>query len=410
MDDKTTETAALTLATVAATFVIPVENVGRLAYNMRKIARRAKKMAIAGAFHFEVLRTFLEERTVVEDSGMSRKVKAMVSEVQVTGPVVGLDGWALVGRLDFKAIPGATLRMMVPGETCPEEFQEAEATRCDHCGHRRRRNDSFIVRHEDGRQKVVGRTCLGDFLGADSPERLAKAAMLIMQACQDARDEEGSGGGADDVWGATQVLAVARYCIRSYGWTPSREEGSTKNEVAALLSPEMNPTAEKERLEELKKVTDADWDFASEALARIAIIEPKSDYIHNLKMVLTGEITHKTMGIAVSGVIAHQRFLDQDRTPLQATKKEGGFVGQVGERLNLSASVVLVRYIEGAYGVTTLIKFEDDGGNGFTWFASGGKDIEKGDRFDIRGTVKKFEEYQGRKSTVLTRCNLKKAP
>jgi hypothetical protein len=65
-----------------------------------------------------------------------------------------------------------------------------------------------------------------------------------------------------------------------------------------------------------------------------------------------------------------------------------------------------VRPIEGDYGTTYLYTLREDAtGNVFKWFASReALGDATGRTLQLQGTVKKHEEYNGLKSTVLTRC------
>ena len=82
------------------------------------------------------------------------------------------------------------------------------------------------------------------------------------------------------------------------------------------------------------------------------------------------------------------------------------WVGDIKERIEIAGRVEFVRDFDGAYGVTTLIKWRDDAGNVCAWFASGCWDVAKGDRIAGKGTVKKHDEYQDTKQTVFTRCKI----
>jgi len=48
----------------------------------------------------------------------------------------------------------------------------------------------------------------------------------------------------------------------------------------------------------------------------------------------------------------------------------------------------------------------DLSGNHLTWFASG-SDMEVGNTYKLLGTIKKHDEYNGVKQTILTRCKVK---
>ena len=88
--------------------------------------------------------------------------------------------------------------------------------------------------------------------------------------------------------------------------------------------------------------------------------------------------------------------------------EQSEFVGKIRERLTFDAVVIGVYESEGLYGHTDIVKMRDLDGNMFTWFASGYTDLERSDRINIRGTVKKHDEYRGIKNTLITRCKFDK--
>jgi len=92
----------------------------------------------------------------------------------------------------------------------------------------------------------------------------------------------------------------------------------------------------------------------------------------------------------------------------EAEGRASEHVGEIKERIEFEAEVTGVYGTEGYYGHTDIVKFKDNDGNQFTWFASGYTDLARGDRMSIKGTVKKHDEYRGIKQTVLTRCKYTK--
>ena len=64
------------------------------------------------------------------------------------------------------------------------------------------------------------------------------------------------------------------------------------------------------------------------------------------------------------------------------------------------------RLIEGMY-TSHLYKFIDADGNVFSWFSSNSIDgLTEGVNVKLVGTIKKLDEYQGEKQTILTRCKV----
>lgn len=90
-----------------------------------------------------------------------------------------------------------------------------------------------------------------------------------------------------------------------------------------------------------------------------------------------------------------------------AAMAERTFMGTEKQRIEFTAKVVFTKVIEGYYGSTTLIKFEDEAGNVATWFASGIQDVQRDERYAVKGTVKALEDSEKYgKQTILTRCKL----
>jgi hypothetical protein len=79
------------------------------------------------------------------------------------------------------------------------------------------------------------------------------------------------------------------------------------------------------------------------------------------------------------------------------------FVGEVGERLDLTLTITAVRQIDGNYGVSTAHIMEDEDGNMFSWITAS-KSWAVGTVKKIRGTVKEHKIWRNNKITYLTRC------
>ena len=81
-----------------------------------------------------------------------------------------------------------------------------------------------------------------------------------------------------------------------------------------------------------------------------------------------------------------------------------GFLGEQKDRIkNLEVTITGIKYIDGAYGTTSLISMRTAEGKVAKWFASGYKEIEMGSKVTIDGTVKAQEVYNGQDQTILTR-------
>lgn len=121
-------------------------------------------------------------------------------------------------------------------------------------------------------------------------------------------------------------------------------------------------------------------------------------------------MTRKTSGIVASAIQAYMRHLERqeeiNRSTFENAQKARGHVGEVKKRQVFEKlTVKKMRYIDGYYGTTTLVIFEDETGNLIKWFSSKElDDLEEGDVVDIKSTVKKHDEYNGVPETVVSRA------
>ena len=123
-------------------------------------------------------------------------------------------------------------------------------------------------------------------------------------------------------------------------------------------------------------------------------------------------MTFRTRGLVASALTAHLRELGRLEELKQRreedAKKARGWVGEVKQRMDFeNLTVKYTRYIEGRWGTTTLVVFEDEPGNLLKWFASDPGEIEAGDVVALRATIKKHDDYQGVKETIITRGTIR---
>ena len=81
-------------------------------------------------------------------------------------------------------------------------------------------------------------------------------------------------------------------------------------------------------------------------------------------------------------------------------------MGEVGQRIDFTATVVKAIPIENYFGSQTLHIFQTPEGNIATWL-TGARTLEVGTVHEMRGTIKSLDTYKGTKQTVMTRCTVR---
>lgn len=79
------------------------------------------------------------------------------------------------------------------------------------------------------------------------------------------------------------------------------------------------------------------------------------------------------------------------------------FVGEIGERIELTLTVTRAIEIENNYGHSMMHIMEDDCGNVYVW-TTAAKSWPKGTVKHVRGTIKDHRTYKNTKQTVLKNC------
>lgn len=91
--------------------------------------------------------------------------------------------------------------------------------------------------------------------------------------------------------------------------------------------------------------------------------------------------------------------------PAEERWRGSAFLGPVGMRIEAQVEVQVVRAAgQNRFGEVTWHGMRDDWNRFISWFASGGRRLEPGARYRLRGRVRRHGEWRGRPVTVLERC------
>jgi hypothetical protein len=405
-------------------FTIPEANWISFKSRFEKLQKKADKLGVGGSIAYRVI----QEKTIWVDMGDSilstgKKMKAF--EIEVFGSAPKYEGWTFIGRLEHDQVIGTIVRT-APGYTVPSTYYEAEHTNCDHCKTNRFRKDTFVLGHENGEYKQVGRQCIKDFLGHEKPERIAQYFSFLFQVEDMAEEYEGmsgSGGERYEYFDLISWLATTSAVIRAYGWlsrTKAKESDyalSTSDIVSAITE---RPKGTKKRYPEVE-VTEADKQEARDTIEWVVEkFKDKEGYMMSeyelniYKIAKAGLVDYWKGGFASSIIlyVRKEKGLLEER---ERESKTSEYYGEVGTRVSVEQLILTFKTsFDTQYGTTHLYKFKKEQYT-FVWFSSncmGGYinnefvEYAIGDVFNITGRIKKHEEYRDIKQTVLTRCKL----
>lgn len=372
--------------------------------------RSAKKGLNGGSLSLEVIRTV---ESVEEVAGF--EVTTIWHEVAIHGTAPKFNGWNFIATLDFDPAVGLVTRT-VPGYEGKIDRSNLQAQHCDHCNTDRYRKATYLVQHDDGTTKQVGSSCVKDFLGA------AFSPVFISEELKGWREDEGGfGRRADWDYDVATVLAVAWAAVTEYGFVKASageygEDVPTKARILQVLGDLPSDwRAKQEALEVRAKLQPLAEQAKGQAkLIRDFILSDSfngdSEYVVNLKTVAAAErISAKHFGLLASAPQAWARSVERDlKRQAERAELKNEFFGEVKDKVELTVRVKSIRGINGQYGSTALYTLVTDDGHLVKWFSSNwglGEEVNN-HSFRIKATIKGHDEYNGTKSTVITRAKV----
>jgi DNA-directed RNA polymerase subunit RPC12/RpoP len=390
-------------------------------YLVSKIEKLTKKAIGFGLEPMEL--TFGPDKREEIEEGFRKIVKVTcVAKLVYDIPII--DGWELICTFDIVGMKEfeEVFISKVPSKTVPVEYQKKDEIHCDHCGHRRFRNHSMLMRNvETGEYKEVGSTCVKDFFGHNPQGFMfyARFTWPDLSDCQEVSDNfydyngQGYRMGCDDL---KATLAYTSGCIKEFGWVSAKyamewDKTATKHQVQEQLNPPRNW----ETMKGFVRIypTKDDANIADDTIEYFKGLSEEelsdNEYLWNChKIAKHSLVPWKFFGFACSMINAYQRYLQGEIEKEKRSSQPSDFVGQVGDRLrDIKVTCVFLKELLNEWTGDTKVLYIwlDEQGNKYKTFYSGYKwHMYQGDTAVVTGTVKNHDVWNGEKSTLLTRC------
>jgi len=412
------------------TFIIPEANFSTLEAKINKLNKKALKL------HCEpITLTILESFEQMPKSNNDElnnyyfynNITTLHYKVFLSGIAPIIAGWELIASCEAKE--NGTLIKTIPGKVYPPEYRELLI--CEHCNSDRRRKYTFIVKNiHTGKYKMVGKSCLKDFLGHVDPNFYA-SYLEIINVSEDEylEDRIPTSGLKFDI---QRYLNIVAAIIREKGFM-SKAKAAEQEGVLPTAD-----IAEKIITDIIGKytidITDNDKEIAEKALNWCKNLPEYNlnDYMYSIHLLSQEKsIKPKDFGFVASIIPAYLRTIEKQivaekKATQQKEEAISSYIGTPGEKIQLELTYISSASYEfqiSAWNSTTnwIHKFLDNNGNTVIWKTSksigevvNGKnwldrtaiDINSGHNLKLKGTIKDHNEFRGEKQTVLTRCKI----
>ena len=316
--------------------------------------------------------------------------------VTIDESTIKLNGWAVVGTIDFID----TTPIINSYIDLPAWVFEVAPTTCHHCNVAQRRNKLYVVKNDSGEIKVVGRTCLADFIGHTSAESYAYMAECIIAIIDEMDDMSDVGECTPNCYKTDYVLAVAVKITKEIGYISkdkAADQGtaSTADLVRSALCAKSGAfESNEEYLECVEK--------ANKILSWVRDITPDNTYMYNINAIAKlGYITWKQIGFVSSMVPTYHNAMEKAKV----STVESNFIGNVGDKkVEFSGKVVSIFAFSSTFGTIYMHKIDCYGN--IVIYKTSKIFADEDQEIKFVGTIKSHEVYNGIKQTVVTRCKL----
>ena len=396
-------------------YFIPESAIDSLETKLATIRRKCAKYGCE--FSYSRIGETFKEVEIQDEEGMRTEVTIKAIEVEVSGTAIAESGWELAGKIEH--LETGNLIHSFGDATIPDWYRSA-SPRCEHCNSDRHRKETYVLYHaKNNAWKQVGSSCLKDFTGYVSAEMAAAVASVYALLDQISEDRIHIAS-SPKYFDTESVICYAIECVKHWGYHKSEEgNDATRERVRDLMHRHMKLPASIDAVT-FDPMSTANLQTFEDLRSRLLALNAEDDYTNNLQVLLRAEkVPEKRLGILVSAVPYYNNLIARDVEQRNTSNSE--FVGNVGDKLTIDiATVKLVNIYDGYYGSTWRYQIVDAHGNVFMWDASSPmwdmvcvEDSPKGDVIEglplqIKGTIKKHDEFRNIQQTWLTRCRVTK--
>lgn len=264
---------------------------------------------------------------------------------------------------------------------------------CDHCGKNMKRNNWYFFL-EDGKVKKIGSTCVHEWFGMDIESILAKYEefMIYVKSFSDEEEMENIKR-QSSLFNITNIIQALSTVTKEFTLSWQKRSDYTLGTATEVKHMLFDDKAKMDCFdtEEVKQIVLDKWNIDATTEFEFNIVSALIDDGELAEMVHV-----KHLGVVCWAIWNAMTTIKKANNDISSE-----YLGEVGDKIEFTATPKCVFSGEGYYGITYIYIFETEKGI-VKWTTSKAIDVEKESTF--KGTIKETTEYNGQKQTVVTRC------
>lgn len=399
------------------TLNIPAFRFEQLTAALAKLGKKAVKLGCKAPVA-SILRSYTVD--VSEDKKFPELVEW--NEVKIDYEIIRKAGeYVFLAKVEHADEVNGVPRNKVSGINLSNEHAARFVTSpivCSHCGIKRKRNAGFVVQSCNDETVMVGSSCLEVFLGVD-PASAVAGLEFDAAISEIGNDDEswGYGSSAPRCWSLDDVAAIALSLISKNGFVSAAQAefqgNKTGDDMVRFLVrnvPQLSDWyAAVTPSEENKVAAAAIVKRLSDRILPAYINAPTTldSFAFKLGIILNRQVAdHKDMQIFAAAVNREAGIMAREN--VKSSVKNEWLPGAVeGGKVEVKATVAMVKEVNSSFGTSLLIKFITLDGYPLTTFYSGSKfEFNPGATINLKGSVKRLEDGKFGKAVMLTRCKV----
>lgn len=369
--------------------IVPEHRLEEFQERISKINKKAEKY---GCQKIQIL-----EESELYDYTEDRIEYIVVKEFTLEIPEIRLGDYEVVGVIKHPARghEESEVIQFYGEEGLSKRYADIDSTRCDHCNTERYRTCQIVLRNKEGKEIVVGKSCVEEYTGI----KLHADYKLFAEMDFEEEFDFLKGSFHVPTYELSKVVKIAVESIKKDGYVRKSEQDFQLNIVPTFL-----------RVLNTKfKDIEGDEELLKEYRNYIETNTFDSDFMTNLKNISRlDHIVEDYFPIVACGV---NMFLkNKQRIERQKNTSNSEFIGSENEKIELNnAEVVKISYFETMFGRSVRIEFNYNG-NSVVWFTNVSsfekQNLKENMKYNLKGTVKKHDTFNNVRQTILTRVKV----
>jgi hypothetical protein len=322
------------------TSFIPAQNIFRLENKIQKFNRKGANFSYQLTGESKLID---DPRGWSDDYLVHNGMKLEVVEVALTGKFQPIEGWRFTAAIEHDKEGN-----IVNGEEGSAAKYSHAAPTCEHCKTNRYRRHTFIVTHEDGTERQIGKSCLLAYFGKATAESLiSDAKFLDALSCFLEDDDLFKAARGEQYYLTESFVNAAIYSVE--------ESGFRKNHEGTLENPSTADDA-------TNRYTDVPAEIHPELQAVLEFgrnMTGESNYAVNMRTALNKtEIKAREKGLVASLVTVYQKA----KAAESAEQREVSPVPVTNDRIRIKGDLLSKKEVWNEYTCATKAIIWDERG------------------------------------------------